>query len=221
MNRTDWLSSNDPMPMLDWLLAQPVVGNERKLRLFACACCRRLEATLRGHEQWLVREIERGEQMAEAGRLSIAKPHLGRSAVLSPTDERQLAANVVLAVSAASAWNAAWEVVTAIRALQRAGQGSADDRLDAEGRAQAALVRDIFGHMFQPRLQYLADVIAHPPVLALARTIYEDRSFAELPVLADALEDAGCTDEEMLEHCREPGGHVRGCWVVDEVLGNS
>jgi hypothetical protein len=215
MNRTAWLSSNDPMPMLAWLREH---GNERKLRLFACACCRRLEALLRGQESWLVGEIERGEQMAEAGGLYTPQPNLGRSVVPSPTGERQLAANVVLAVRAASAWNAAREVVTASRALLRARPDSADECLDVEARAQAALVRDVFGGLFHSEPVYLAGVVEHPAVLPLARAIYQDRSFAELPVLADALEDAGCTDEEMLEHCREPGEHVRGCWVVDLLL---
>ena len=53
----------------------------------------------------------------------------------------------------------------------------------------------------------------------MARTIYEQRSFADLPILADALEDAGCHNEDILGHCRQPGEHVRGCWVVDLVLG--
>jgi hypothetical protein len=58
-------------------------------------------------------------------------------------------------------------------------------------------------------------------VRALARTIDEGRSFEQLPVLADALEDAGCTDDDILEHCREAGGHVRCCWVVDAILAKS
>jgi hypothetical protein len=56
-------------------------------------------------------------------------------------------------------------------------------------------------------------------VLGLARGIDEDRAFDRLPILADALTDAGCDHEEVLAHCRSPGPHVRGCWVVDLVLG--
>jgi hypothetical protein len=56
-------------------------------------------------------------------------------------------------------------------------------------------------------------------VLALGRSIYDDRAFDRLPILADALEDAGCTNQVMLEHCREGGEHGRGCWVVDLLLG--
>jgi hypothetical protein len=56
-------------------------------------------------------------------------------------------------------------------------------------------------------------------VARMAEAIYEERRFAELPVLADALEDAGCDDEALLAHCREGGPHARGCWAVDAVLG--
>jgi hypothetical protein len=56
-------------------------------------------------------------------------------------------------------------------------------------------------------------------VLGLARGIYEDRAFDRLPLLADALMDAGCGEDQLLAHCRSEGPHVRGCWVVDLVLG--
>src|SRR5262249_51866038 len=87
----------------------------------------------------------------------------------------------------------------------------------AEGKAQAALIRDIFGNPFLP-------VTLNPPcrtsiVTALAQSIYDDRAFDRLPILADALEDAGCDNADTLNHCRQPGEHVRGCWVVDLVLG--
>jgi hypothetical protein len=56
-------------------------------------------------------------------------------------------------------------------------------------------------------------------VLKLARAIYDDRAFDRLPVLADALEDAGCVERAILDHCRSGGEHVLGCWVVDLLLG--
>jgi hypothetical protein len=55
--------------------------------------------------------------------------------------------------------------------------------------------------------------------VALARGIYEDRAFDRMPILADALQDAGCDNEDILDHCRGPEPHVRGCWVVDLLLG--
>jgi hypothetical protein len=85
---------------------------------------------------------------------------------------------------------------------------------------RANLLRDIFGNPFRPAtldpawLRWNDDAIPK-----LAQAIYDERSFDRLPVLADALEDAGCTDAEILKHCRQPGPHVRGCWVVDLLLG--
>src|SRR2546421_491710 len=58
-----------------------------------------------------------------------------------------------------------------------------------------------------------------PAVEQLARSLYEERRFGDMPVLADALEEAGCQEAAVLEHCRGPGPHVRGCWVLDLLLG--
>jgi hypothetical protein len=55
-------------------------------------------------------------------------------------------------------------------------------------------------------------------LLTLAQTIYNDRAFDKMPELADALQEAGCDHQDMLSHCRGPGPHVKGCWVVDLVL---
>jgi hypothetical protein len=57
--------------------------------------------------------------------------------------------------------------------------------------------------------------------VSLARTMYESRDFGAMPILADALQDVGCDSAEVLNHCRGPGPHVRGCWVVDLVLGKT
>ena len=60
-----------------------------------------------------------------------------------------------------------------------------------------------------------------PTAQALAQTIYHEHAFERLPVLGDALIEAGCTDEAVLRHCHSGGPHARGCWVVDAVLGKS
>jgi hypothetical protein len=56
-------------------------------------------------------------------------------------------------------------------------------------------------------------------LVSMARQMYESRDFTDMPVLADALEEAGCTDADILAHCRQSSEHVRGCWVVDLLLG--
>jgi hypothetical protein len=87
----------------------------------------------------------------------------------------------------------------------------------AERVAQADLLRDIFGNPFRP-------VTLNPSwltsdVTALARQMYDSRDFSPMPILADALQDAGCENPDVLNHCRSDGPHVRGCWVVDLLLG--
>src|SRR5262249_45593902 len=81
----------------------------------------------------------------------------------------------------------------------------------------ARFLRDIVGNPFRP-------VTLDPEWLtstffAIARGMYEPRNFTPMPILADALQDAGCDSEDILDHCRQPGEHVRGCWVVDLILG--
>ncbi len=89
-----------------------------------------------------------------------------------------------------------------------------------ERRFHCNLLRDIFGNPFRP--------VAFDPAwrsdtaVSLAKHIYESRDFSAMPILADALQDAGCDNADILKHCRdETQVHVRGCWVVDLVLGKS
>jgi len=92
--------------------------------------------------------------------------------------------------------------------------GPAWEEAEAE---YAELVRDIFGNPFRP--------VTFDPnwrtstAIALAQQMYDSRDFAAMPILADALQDAGCDNADILDHCHKPGPHVRGCWVVDWVLG--
>ena len=80
-------------------------------------------------------------------------------------------------------------------------------------------LRCIVGNPFCP--ETLDPAWLTSTVVALARGIYDDRAFDRLPILADALQDAGCDNDDILNHCRDAGPHVRGCWVVDLVLGKS
>jgi hypothetical protein len=89
-----------------------------------------------------------------------------------------------------------------------------------ETAAQITLVRDIFGNPFRPVA--LDPAWLTSDVLALARGIYEERAFDRMPILADALQDAGCTNDDVLTHCRDlKHVHVRGCWVLDLLLGKA
>jgi hypothetical protein len=122
------------------------------------------------------------------------------------------------------AWNSSRQAYTAEgvptpQVILRWQEGLATARA-AEQKAQADLLRCVAGNPFRP-------VALDPAWLAgndgagrrLAESIYEERASDRLPILADALEDAGCTSPEVLAHCRGPGPHVCGCWVVDLLLG--
>jgi hypothetical protein len=89
--------------------------------------------------------------------------------------------------------------------------------VEAEEVHQLQLLRDIVGNPFQPGTIYRKWLTT--TVTALSMQMYESRDFGAMPILADALQDAGCDSEDILSHCRGPGPHVRGCWVVDLVLG--
>jgi hypothetical protein len=119
-------------------------------------------------------------------------------------------ATLAHAISAAS-------ITAALRAsgaLELAGVRSRDQ----EEREQLVLLRDIFGNPFRP---VTFDPAWHTDTaVAIASGMYDSRDFSAMPILADALQDAGCENDDILNHCREANGiHVRGCWVVDLVLG--
>jgi hypothetical protein len=115
-------------------------------------------------------------------------------------------------------------VLCAIRLAGKVLAPGVPDLMDGATRderaAQVVLIRDVFGNPFRP--------VAFSPAwrtataLALAKQMYDSRDFGAMPILADALQEAGCEDEAILSHCRDAAQpHVRGCWVVDLVLGKS
>jgi hypothetical protein len=93
---------------------------------------------------------------------------------------------------------------------------------------EPAILKDIFGNPFRPSPPLPPAVLAwnDGTIPRIAQGIYEDRKLPEgtldngnLSILADALLDAGCEDEDLIAHCRQPGAHVRGCWAIDLILG--
>lgn len=114
-----------------------------------------------------------------------------------------------------ASWESSTEATKAVRGAVR--RQSEEDAVGPERSQQAVLLRDITGNPFKPVVIKTAWLTT--AVIALARTIYEERAFDRMPILADALEEAECDDVGMLTHCRGPGRHVRGCWVIDNLLG--
>ena len=205
MTEQEWLECADPKPMLEFLRGK---ASDRKLRLFAVACCRRIWHLLVDERSWrAVDEAERfSDKSANHGELKDAHNAAckverfgtgfeGRAAVWATSADSMEASLMTV--------DAVWDIFS-----------SADA---SESVAQAALLRCIFGNPFQPNAIDPSSLT--PAVVQMAQAIYDDRVFDRMPALADALHDAGCDNAEILAHCRGPGPHVRGCWVVDMVLG--
>jgi hypothetical protein len=213
MTEEEWLNYTEPEPMLLFLRGREC---ERKLRLFTSHCCRRIWHLLDGRSQALVELAERSlDGSVDDSALAAAIEE--NNAVLRTANwytPEYLAAELA-GSTLGGAWASAWNVVSEAR---RALQALAYE----ESKGQAALARDIFGNPFRPAIIDPAWLAWHGgTVVNLAEMIYEERAFADLPILADALEEAGCYNQEILDHCRKPGEHVRGCWVVDLLLGKS
>jgi len=230
MEEFEWLSSAEPGAMLDHLDGKL---SERKLRLYGCACVRRYWGLLR----WPVpREaLAFAEAWAEAGvtpdDLAQMLERANASAADAPMFEQPayLAAASLLADSAMeAARNAAGQIrQQAIReAAYEVPPGHDEQRITAaasavEGRALADVLREVAGNPFRPvRIDPCWLHWGDGVVGSLARLFAEEGRHGELPYLADALQDAGCSDEELIRHLRRPAGHVRGCWALDVLLGN-
>jgi hypothetical protein len=209
MTEQDWLVCQDPEKMLPELIGKL---SERKWRLFAVACCRRLQGLLRqtpGWEDVLAAELLADGRLAEAER----QRHYQRARkAATPFEDQPALAAAFAALHTTGALAAAWASHKAVLARGKAHQA-------AEKQAQADLLRDIAGNPYRPVVIDLGWAALNAgSARRVAAAIYEEQAFDQLPVLADALEDAGCADADILDHCRRPGVHVRGCWVVDWLL---
>ncbi len=210
MKEKAWIESQNPAEMLAFLTADE---ESRKLRLFGCACCRRIWSSLPGPTEQRaveVAECSADDPMYIAERDSLDEQLQDNYLALEGTQ----AATPVLAVTSVVQRNA-MHCAFAADAAAAVNPASAV----AESAFQAVLVRDIFGNPFRP-VEFAPEWRTSAAV-GLARTMYDARDFAAMPVLADALEEAGCGHPDVLSHCRGPGPHVRGCWVVDGVLGKT
>jgi hypothetical protein len=237
MTEQQWLGCERPDPMLECLRGK---GSDRKLRLFACACCRRVGPFLEYHRsrqavdyadplqaQREYDEIRRAVEVAERVADGLADPaELG--AVFPAPDEDDTASAFAAGPDAtwtarSSAYTARWLAAYCGPTSYPPGAGGrtlSELEHDREEAAQVRLLRDLFGNPFRPvALDPAWWAWRDGTIPKLAQAIYDDRAFDRLPILADALEDAGCTDGDILNHCRQPGEHVRGCWVVDLLLG--
>jgi hypothetical protein len=218
MTESRWLASKSVNVLRKWWMKQPN-RNLRKERLFACACCRRLwcqlpdersRAAVEAAEQYadrliLKKELAAARQAALCAREDVGPPD---SIPWRPEDAAECAASTTHKDDVLEA------TTCRVRSARVRLRLSTFTKEEAE---QVLLFRDIFGNPFRP--------VAFDPAwrtvdaVSMAQHMYDTRDFSAMPILADALQDAGCDSDDVLTHCRGPGPHVRGCWVVDLVLG--
>ncbi len=201
MTEAEWLACDEPQTMLNFLRGQV---SERKLRLFAVFCKREY---IRFNSQYAdtisSKYVEMTERYAD-----------GEATHEEWEGVRQFVHGTFHHADAH--YHACQGIDTAVCCCDRQG-GLKEAQMAAEYVILANVTRDIFGNPFRP--------VAFDPAwrtstaVAIAQGVYESRDFGAMPILADALQDAGCDSGDILTHCRGPGPHVRGCWVVDLVLG--
>ncbi len=225
-----WLECTNPYFLL-WALKGKRLPRQR--RLFAVACCRRWLTEMRDAESR--RAVEVAECYADglAARAELEAAYRGAQ----EATERFLPACLAASDSDAGRLWSVWHLAHAAQLtcapskmeqagdelMKRVNSLGDDIEMDREKLMQCALICDIFGNPFRPQPAIDSSWLSWNDgvIPKLAQVIYDDRAFDRLPILADALEEAGCTNTDILNHCRQPGEHVRGCWVVDLLLGKS
>jgi hypothetical protein len=228
MTEAEWLQCCTPVIMLESI---PGWASERKLRLFAVACCRRLldQVQVSPHEKNGVEVAERfadGEASAEelGNAESYTYTEWAAGVVYSKADFQETSFDVESADFCA--------YMAVVSAPDREDYPAGADQIVCascsagqawERQAQSHLIRDIFGSPFRPIA--ISPTIHTSTIFSLALAAYNERRLpsgeldsVRLAVLADALEEAGIS-QEMIDHLRGPGPHVRGCWAIDAILG--
>ncbi|MGH7174300.1 MAG: hypothetical protein ACRELF_04965 [Gemmataceae bacterium] len=234
MTENEWVNEQHRSQTMLLALLRPgklqrTKAGKRKLRLFACGCCRlvwgllvdrRLKEAVIVAEQFAEGQTDKTELQAAFSR--VIGLTMGGYSPTDPGVRERTAAHMALSATTARAVSAAIEMTA--MPLAMAGYNLGDSKGDA---MLCHLLRCTFGNPFHP-------VSVNPVwfswnsaiIPKLAQTIYEERQLPEgtldqtrLFILADALEEAGCTDPDILSHLRGSGPHIRSCWVIDCLMG--
>ncbi len=206
MDERGWFTATKPQSLF---LTACRNARPRKVSLCLCACIRQFwERIPESSFQVVVDVCERvADQVLPPEDITAVYQIIRAFPYHETNNWRAYNAVLQLVSSAPNTWRVMWEILQVIR--------------DQPGRQRLCMiVRDVFGNPFRPvsvSAEWRTDT-----VLTLARTMYESREFGAMPILADALQDAGCDRDDVLNHCRDTNHiHVRGCWVVDLVLGKA
>jgi hypothetical protein len=232
MKEKQWLMSSDSRRMLEFVQRKqfipPKLAARRRLRLFAVACCYNLQPWTWFENEQIQRLLRVAEEYAE-GRATKHELHDARESaepIFAAAEQENLVGNPWGVYAVRTLATTDDSANTAISAFaEEAVAMCVPDMVAWElwgqeeeiRKKQAQLFRDIFDNPFRSRT--FDPAWRTPSVLAVARAIYAERLFADMPILADALEEAGCTNADILDHCRSGSEHVRGCWALDLVLG--
>jgi hypothetical protein len=213
MTAEEWVSSDEPERMVEFLRGRV---SKRKLRLFACACARRLWSELTDPRSR--RAVEVAERYADG---EATPEELYAAYDAAPGGQPVL--NVATAVAVPEGIFDAPDVARRCRVAAAAKVRKAAARTArAAGRPLCGLVREVFGNPFHPFIPAPGWLTCNDgSVVKLATVIYDGRRWEELPLLADALEECGCADPAVLGHLRGPGPHALGCHILDALLGRS
>jgi hypothetical protein len=232
-----WLGRSDVEKLLFEVAPQ---GGERRLRLFACACCRLAWPLLAPPAQ---QTVEMFEGLADGVAISREVPtrfrvqaDTGSAGVWAveaveglrgwfshPFDAAGIAAHGLRwQMQPQAGFRGPLDSAAAVPAhAARAARDAVGEWAWTRARAlEVALVADIYGTAFHGPWTVRPEWLRWNDgcLVKMAQVLYDSHRFEEMPILADALEEAGCEDAHVLDHCRSHPRHARGCWVVDALL---
>lgn len=226
MNEETWLACADPDAMLRGL--SQFGASQRKLRLFACACARQIAPRMDDAEcRPAVLLSERyADGLATSQELATLRQRY--SAPRGPGARTGVIHTLCRGACYYLTYAYAADVLKGLPLLLAAVRlddgpaktqgGAVKCTADAARTTQCGLLRDIVGNPFRPAVR-LKPAWVTETVKGIATAAYDGYAWDRLPILADALEDAGCDNGELLTHLRSGGPHARGCWALDLILG--
>ena len=209
MTEAEWLTCEEPNPMIQFLRDRT---SDRKYRLFSCGCYLNLWSRFPVAE--IYRDVLRASEDYAEQRISKSQFKLARKK--GDWEKAPRVTGEAWEVARNSAADCSDESYERVRRGDEWGHRIVRKRPE-ETVTQVGFIRDIFGNPFRPVT--FSPSWRTSTTVALASQMYESRDFSAMPILADALQDAECDSADVLDHCRGPGPHVRGCWVVELVLG--
>lgn len=234
MTEAEWLMCEDPTKMLLFIKGHRAMRKwvkQRKQRLFAVACCLRLRHLLDDERsRRCIEVVERfADAQATSEELQVAETEARDIWLRAAADDSAFAC-IQLCAKEVDGLHVSSTAISAVFVRQQREANNPLGPLDgrrrgacpSEERAQCVLIQEIFGNPFRRGAINLEWRAWNDGLLvSMARQMYDRRDFSDMPILADALEESGCLDTDILSHCRQPVEHVRGCWVIDSLLAKS